>query len=243
MERGPLQDKWIVVTGAARRLGRRFAIVCARNGANLVIHYGHSAPEAASLKAEIEKLGRSAHVIGADFTDANQLHRFTRALDGLPSLHALVNSAAIFEDVAFATTDVATWERHLTINLTAPFLLSQAFARVFAEDSGGQIVNILDWRATRPGADHFPYAITKSALAAMTRALAIALAPRIAVNGLALGAVLSPADTTSSRSEVQAVPLRRVAADGEAEAALIFLLSGGYTTGEILHVDGGRHLI
>ncbi|MBI3152520.1 MAG: SDR family oxidoreductase, partial [Chloroflexi bacterium] len=109
----------------------------------------------------------------------------------------------------------------------------------------GRIVNILDWRALRPGADHFPYTVTKAALAAMTKSLAVALAPRITVNGLALGAILPPADHASASEKIiENVPAKRWSEAGEVEEALLFLLTGStYITGEIIHVDGGRHLI
>jgi pteridine reductase len=162
----------------------------------------------------------------------------------LSPLYALVNSAAIFEPLSLADTTLADWERHLSINLTAPFLLSQAFAQQLPESAEGRIVNILDWRALRPGADHFPYTISKAALAALTQSLAVALAPRISVNGLALGAVLPPADKGASPDVIKNVPLGRWSEAEEVQQALVFLLSGpAYLTGEIVHVDGGRHLI
>jgi len=167
----------------------------------------------------------------------------SRAND-LSPLYALVNSAAIFGPLSLADTSLADWERHLTINLTAPFLLSQAFAKQLPEDQEGRIVNILDWRALRPRADHFPYTVSKSALAAMTKSLAAALAPRITVNGLALGAALPPSDSGASADVIENVPLGRWSEAEEVQQALVFLLAGpSYVTGEIIHVDGGRHLI
>jgi pteridine reductase len=153
-----------------------------------------------------------------------------------------VNSASIFEPLSFQNTTLDDWHRHLNINLTAPFLLSQAFAK---QTPRGRIVNILDWRALRPGADHFPYTITKSALAAMTKSLAAALAPNITVNGLALGAILPPADHSSANEKIiENIPAQRWAEAKEVEDALLFLLTGpAYITGEIIHLDGGRHLI
>jgi pteridine reductase len=108
----------------------------------------------------------------------------------------------------------------------------------------GQIINILDWRALRPSSDHFPYTISKAALAALTRSLAVALSPQITVNGLALGAILPPIDGKDSEELVQRIPAGRWADITEVGEALIFLLDGpSYITGEILHLDGGRHLI
>ena len=120
--------------------------------------------------------------------------------------------------------------------------MSQAFARQAEE--GARIVNILDWRALRPGADHFPYTVSKSALAAMTKSLALGLAPKVIVNGLALGAILSPADGNVNPEIIKNIPLKRWAQEGEVEQAVIFLLTcPAYITGEIIHVDGGRHLV
>jgi NAD(P)-dependent dehydrogenase (short-subunit alcohol dehydrogenase family) len=239
-----LRDKRIVITGAARRLGREFALACARHGADLVIHHAHSAAEADLLKSEVEKLGRIATVVRADLGSGTELQALINELESLQPLYALVNSAAIFEDIGPAETSSEAWERHLKINLTAPFLLSQAFARLISNRDGGHIVNILDWRALRPRADHFPYTITKSALAAMTRSFAVALAPRIRVNGLALGAVLPPKGVPPLASHLENVPLQRWPQLDEVNQALLFLLTeNGFITGEILHVDGGRHLV
>ena len=139
-------------------------------------------------------------------------------------------------------TSLQDWERHVAINLTAPFLLSQAFAKQAPD--GARIVNILDWRALRPGADHFPYTISKSALAALTKSLAVALAPNISVNGLALGAVLPPTDGNINPEITKSIPAKRWSKEYEVEEALLLLLTGpAYITGEILHVDGGRHLV
>jgi pteridine reductase len=140
------------------------------------------------------------------------------------------------------TTSLEAWQKHLQINITAPFLLSQAFAR--QAQSGARIVNILDWRALRPGADHFPYTITKAALAAMTESMAVALSPKITVNALALGAILPPSDGKASPDILENVPLKRWAKEEEVQEALLFLLTcPPYITGEIVHVDGGRHLV
>ena len=241
MDKKPLDGKTVLVTGGARRVGRLFALACGRAGANVIIHHGNSAREALDVQKEIASLGSRAWVLPSDLSNADEVSRLISRADEFSPLYALVNSAAIFESLSFQDTKLEDWERHIAINLTAPFLLSQAFAK---QTSNGRIVNILDWRALRPGADHFPYTVTKSALAAMTKSLAIALAPNITVNGLALGAILPPANESASEKIIEQVPAKRWVEAGEVEDALIFLLSGpAYITGEIIHVDGGRHLI
>src|SRR5512138_2011168 len=202
-----LNGKTILVTGGARRVGRIFALACARAGADVVIHHGHSEEEAQAVRDEITALGRSAWVFEADFNNSSQAGGLIPRINESAPLHGLVNSAAIFAPLTLANTSIEDWEKHLAINLTAPFLLSQAFAQQAPE--GGRIVNILDWRALRPGADHFPYTISKAALAALTKSLAVALAPHIIVNGLALGAVLPPSDRQVSESIIKNVPAKR----------------------------------
>ena len=244
MTEGALQGKTILITGAARRLGRLFALACARAGADVVIHHGHSESEAETLRAEIDGLGRKTWVYQADLSDSSETRDLIPLINRSTPIHFLVNSAATFESLTIDSTSLQAWEKHIAINLTAPFLLSQAFTRQAQADEGGRIVNILDWRALRPGADHFAYTISKSALAAMTKSLAIALAPKITVNGLALGAILPPSDGKSNPDILKSIPLKRWAQASEVEEALLLLLTcPDYITGEIIHVDGGRHLV
>ena len=237
-----LKGKTILVTGAARRVGRLFALACGRAGADVILQHGHSPAEAEAVKEEIASFGARAWVLAADFSHPENVSQLIDQANALSPLYGLVNSAAIFEPLSMQETSLDDWYRHLNINLTAPFLLSQAFAK---HVKNGRIVNILDWRALRPGADHFPYTVTKSALAAMTKSLAIALAPNITVNGLALGAILPPSDKPSTSEKViEAVPAKRWSEANEVEEALLFLLTGpAYITGEIIHLDGGRHLV
>jgi pteridine reductase len=242
MHNEPLKNRSILITGAARRIGRIFALACARAGADVVIHHGHSDEDAEVVRDEIKGLGRQAWIFKADLDDSLQAQNLVTQIVGFTPLYGIVNSAAIFEPLSLNQTTLEDWQKHISINLTAPFLLSKAFASQ-AKD-GGRIVNILDWRALRPGADHFPYTISKAALAAMTESLAVALAPDITVNGLALGAVLPPADGAANPEILKNIPMKRWAQESEIEDALIFLLTcPSYITGEIVHVDGGRHLV
>ena len=238
----PLKDKTVLVTGAARRIGRILALACAHAGADVVIHHAHSESDAESLQAEITGHGQRAWIVKADLSDSSKAGGLIPLINVSTAVHCLVNSAAVFESLTLDTTSVDAWNKHLDLNLTAPFLLSQAFAR--QADEGARIVNILDWRALRPGADHFPYTVSKSALAAMTKSMAVALAPKIIVNGLALGAVLPPADGKATPDITKNIPMKRWAKEEEIEKALLFLLTcPEYITGEIIHVDGGRHLV
>jgi len=238
----PLEHKTVLITGAARRLGRLFAFACAHAGANVVIHHGHSDADAESLRNEIIGLGCQAWIFQADLSASSQAENLIPLINRSTPIHYLINNAAIFESLSIESTSLESWDQHIAINLTAPFLLSQAFAS--QAQNGARIINIVDWRALRPGADHFPYTISKSALAAMTKSMAVALAPKIIVNALALGAILPPADGNKNPDIVKNIPAKRWANENEVEQALLFLLtSPAYITGEIIHVDGGRHLV
>jgi pteridine reductase len=239
-----LNGKTILVTGAARRIGQSLALTVARLGADVIIHYDTSQKEAESTQARVEALGGRAFILQADLGDPSQAGRLMDQVREHGPLFALVNNAAIFEPLTWENTSLEDWNRHLRINLTAPFLLCQAFARSLGPEGTGRIVNMLDWRSMRPGCDHLPYNISKAALAALTHSLAVSLAPRVTVNGLALGAILPPSEGAAPANILDKIPAHRWADLDEVGQALVFFLDGpAYVTGEILHVDGGRHLV
>lgn len=233
-----------LVTGSGRRLGRAFAEALAARGAALAVHFGNDSSGAQVTLESARSLGVRAEAFQADLADPKAaVALLGQAIEAFGSVDILVNSAAIFESVDAAGCSLESWQTHFSVNLTAPFLLSQAFARA-RNGEKGSIVNILDWRALRPGSDHFPYTISKAGLAAMTLSLAQALAPAIRVNGLALGAILPhPGQAEKDEGPIKHVPLGRWGEVEEACQALVFLIAGPeYITGQILHVDGGRHL-
>ena len=238
-----LKGKTILITGSARRIGRILALAVAKSGGDVIIHHSNSPKEAEETKQEIVSLGQEATIIQADFSDPKSTDEFIKEVFSTQKLYGLVNNASVFSDLSWADTQIAQWNNHLAINLTAPFLLSQAFRKNLSNNLDGRIVNILDWRALQPGADHLPYTISKAGLAALTKSLALALAPNITVNGIAFGAVLPPSDGGSAENILSSVPLSRWAESTEVEETLLFLLTGPkYITGEIIHLDGGRHL-
>jgi pteridine reductase len=239
-----LSGKSVLITGSGVRLGRVMALAIAEAGGDVVLHYNRSRQPAENLQREIENMGRTAHLIQADLADPDSAKNMISRIYQDTSIFALVNSAAIFGNSSLESTEIKDWEQHFQVNLTAPFLLSQAFSLHVGPDKEGRIVNILDWRALRPGSDHFPYTISKAGLVALTRSLAVSLAPYITVNGLAFGAILPPSDGAATDNILDNVPAGRWADLDEVGQALVFLLDGpAYITGEIIHLDGGRHLI
>ncbi len=240
-----VQGKVALVTGGARRLGRAFALALAAAGMDVVVHYGHAAREAEETVAEARGHGVRAVALQADLQDVDATRSlFSRAVETLGVPQVLVNSAAIFEPGTLMDTDLDNWSRHFRINLRAPFLLMQEFARALG-DRPGKVVNIVDWRAVYPGRLHLAYTLSKAALITLTQMAAHELAPRVQVNALALGAVLPPPgkDEAYVQRLVQRVPARRTARIDEVTDALLFLLRNDYITGDIIFVDGGAHLV
>jgi NAD(P)-dependent dehydrogenase (short-subunit alcohol dehydrogenase family) len=244
MDNLPLNKKLILITGAAKRIGRTLALSCAQAGADIIIHYGHSRDAAVETQKQINSFEQQSWIMPADLSRPEEISDLILKVSKIGSLYALVNSASLFDVLSFKDTRLSDWEKHMAVNLTAPFLLSQGFAKHLEKDKIGRIVNILDWRAFRPGADHFPYTISKAGLLALTKSLAVALAPNITVNGLALGAILPPEDQPVRSDILKFVPASRWGSLQEIGEALIFLLTGPtYLTGEVINLDGGRHLI
>jgi len=161
-----------------------------------------------------------------------------------PFVWPVCNNAAVFAPLDWEGTRLEDWNQHLMINLTAPFFAQPGVCTGAAPRESGRIINLLDWRGLRPGPDHLPYTISKSALVALTRSLAIALAPQINVNGLALGAILPPSEGKIAPKYSRQSPCRAVGQPGRSRPGADFSAGwAAYVTGEILHVDGGRHLL
>ena len=239
-----LNNKNVLVTGAAKRIGRILSLFIARQGGDVLIHHNNSIAEAISLQNDIEELGQKAVIYQADFSDHESTEIFIDQVFGHNEIDAVINNASIFSDLDWATTDIEDWRIHQSINLETPFRIIQSFAKSLKEGKKGKIINMLDWRALKPGADHLPYTISKAGLAALTKALAISLAPEISINGIALGAILPPNDGPAFDSVIEGLPIPRWATIPELEETVMFLLAGpDYITGEIIHLDGGRHLV
>lgn len=241
-----LSGRTALVTGAGVRLGRAFALGIAQAGANVAIHYNHSADPAERTADSVRDLGVEAVVVQADLAAADQVEQLLdRAAQSIGPVDLLVNSAAIFESATAHETTLDVWDRHLDINLRAPVFLTKKLALAL-DGKPGAAVNLLDWRALRPGTEHFAYTIAKAGLAAATQAMARAYAPNLRVNGLALGAILPPPGAGGEKDDriIRSVPQGRWGTEEEAVQTLLFLLGGpDYITGEVLHLDGGRHLV
>jgi len=233
-----------LVTGGARRVGRAIALGLAEAGCDLVIHYGSSRAEAAQTAAAAGARGVRVATVSADLGDPDAAGRVLAGAGELAPVRVLVNSAAVFPGDELAGVTAAGWDRTVAVNLRAPVLLTRAFAAALPEGVEGAVVNVTDWRTMRPYRDHFSYTVSKGGLDTFTRAAAEALAPRIRVNAVALGAILPPPDKGSDylKALAREIPAGRPGGTDPVVAAVLFLLRTPFITGEILRVDGGAHL-
>ncbi|MFM2129116.1 MAG: hypothetical protein RL477_662 [Pseudomonadota bacterium] len=234
-----------LVTGAARRIGRAIALALAEAGWAVAIHHRESGEEAEALAADIAARGGRAVALEADLSREREIEDLVpRAETALGPLGVLVNNASVFErDDALGATR-ASWDLHMEVNLRAPFVLSQVFARRLPEGAGGAIVNILDQRVRNLTPHFTSYTVSKAGLWTLTQTMALALAPRVRVNGVAPGPVLPSIRQTQAQFDAQAraTPLGRATAPREIAEAVLFLLEAPSVTGQMLALDGGQHL-
>ena len=245
-ERGFLAGTAALVTGGARRIGRTLCLALAQEGATVVVHYRDSEAAAAATVLELEAFGGEAFTVQGDLRDPNvasDLVASAAAEAGRP-LDILVNNASVFAQGFPGTTSVQEWDLHQAVNLRAPFILARSFAAQVRNGTTGNIINLNDFRAARPGGDHFAYTVSKAGLSGLTRSLALGLAPNIRVNELALGAVLAPEGAPEGYIHTlkEQIPTRKFPSLDEVSHAMMFLLGNNAITGQTIFVDGGRHL-
>jgi pteridine reductase len=229
-----------LVTGAAHRLGKVFALTLARHGFDILLHYHRSSDAALQTKAELESVGSRVILSQADLTNPAQIQSLVSDLE---SLNILVNSAAFMPSGNVDALSLENWDTSLDLNLRAPFLLAQECAKKMTD--GGLIVNITDVGAQKAWSRFPSYTVSKAALESLTRILARALAPKIRVNAIAPGFVLQSDIVPAEEWErlINRVPLKRPARPDEIASALEFLLENEYITGQTIVVDGGYSLI
>ena len=239
-----MRGKVALVTGGARRVGKAIALALAERGADIVVHYNSGADEASQTASELRNLGVRVALEQGDLSDlivAQALPQ--RAHDAFDRLDIVVNSAAMMQRTPIGEVSADAWDAMFALNLRAPFFVSQAAAPLLRE-RGGVIVNIADLAAFETWPAYVPHAITKAGIVQMTRGLAHALAPEIRVNAVAPGAVLLPDEWNDEPAKRLAAttPLGRLGSAEDVAQAVVYLCEASYVTGEVLIVDGGRHI-
>ena len=235
------------VTGAARRLGAAIARRLHAAGYDLALHYRHSATEMAALAAALETdRPGSVLTLQADLAEYDRLPELVaRTVGHYGRLDALVNNASAFSPTPLGTITPADWDAQFLTNARAPLILAQT-AAPHLKATRGAIVNLVDIYAERPLREHVVYCMSKAALVAATRALALELAPEVRVNAVAPGAILWPEEGKAEAAKAALMartPLARTGSEDDIADAVLWLLQGaGYTTGHVLPVEGGRLL-
>jgi NAD(P)-dependent dehydrogenase (short-subunit alcohol dehydrogenase family) len=235
----------VLITGAAKRIGRAIALELARAGYDVAIHYNASKADAAALAEEISALGRHTALIQADLEDEGAVEvMLPKAIEALGPITALVNNASLFERDEALDVTRAGWDRHMMVNLRAPFVLMQQFARSLPADRHGAVVNLIDERVWNLTPHFVTYTLSKSGLWALTQTMALALAPRIRVNAVGPGPVLASQHQTEDQFRRQwgALPLERQVMPEHIARAVKFLLEASTVTGQMIAVDSGEHL-
>lgn len=236
--------KIALVTGAGRRVGRALALALGDAGCRVAVHYGQSEQDANETAALIQSMGSESITLQADLEDPKQVESLAESVhDQLGPIEILINNASIFDKINLAETSADDWDRHLAINLRAPFLLAQAMQTQLG-DSPGKIISLNDWRTARP--TRFAYGVSKTALSGLTRTLALSMAPSVQANEISLGAILPPADIPVDRPrdeiKIDLGPADRMGSLNEVADAMMMLVQNDFITGETINVDGGRHV-
>ena len=243
-----LAGKTALITGAARRLGAQSAKTLHQNGANIIIHYGHSSDAAETLVKTLNAVrADSATAVQADLLQLSQIERLAQqAIQTFDGLDILVNNASSFYPTPLGEIQLHQFDDLIGSNFKAPLFLSQACYPALKK-SAGCIINMVDIHARSPLKDHTVYSCAKAANAMLTRSLALEMGPQVRVNGIAPGAILWPQnhaemDSTGQQQILQQIPLRRTGAPGDIADTLLFLIESDYINGQIIAVDGGRQL-
>lgn len=239
------QGKTALVTGGAHRLGRAITLALAQAGCNVVINY-HTSGEAAEATAiEARHYGVGALTYQADVADHEQVGSMVQAaVDRFGRVDILVNSASYFARTPFPTDDLSTWHRVTAILIHGAFYCANAVAPLMLRQDDGLIINIADLSAWQPWAGFVAHSVGKAALLALTRQLALELAPKVRVNAVAPGLILPPPDYTAPKIEraAQRTLLKRWGNPEDVTRAVLYLVAADYVTGEVMVIDGGELL-
>jgi len=243
-----LLDRAVLITGG-KRIGAAIAVDLARRGMDVALSFNRSKQEADEAAAAVRAAGRSAVLIRADVSQAQECDRLVNeAAASLGRLDVLINMASVYKSVPIGEVSEAVWDATVDVDLKAAFLCARAAIGHLRAAGGGRIVNFTDWVAAsgRPRyKGYVPYYVAKRGVIGLTEALALELAAdQILVNAIAPGPILAPPGTTAEeyKSVETSTPVGRWGGEEEIVKAVAFLLESDFVTGETIRVDGGRHV-
>lgn len=234
-----------LVTGAARRIGRAIALDLAAYGWTVAVHHRSSNAEAAKVVADIVAGGGRAAAFAADLLYEEQTAGLIDSVGAvLGPVTCLINNASVFEYDSPASVTKESWDLHMQVNLRAPFVLAQSFLRQLPTETCGNIINLLDQRVWNLTPHFTSYTVSKAGLWTLTQTLAMALAPRVRVNGIGPGPTLPSKRQSAEHFARQwaRTPLARQVTPEEICAAVRYLLSAPSVTGQMISVCAGQHL-
>jgi NAD(P)-dependent dehydrogenase (short-subunit alcohol dehydrogenase family) len=244
-----LNDQVALITGAAHRVGRAIALELAREGVHIMVHYNSADDD--TLRDSVHELkatGVRVHTIKADLSQPEGVEAVMAALrEAFGRVNILVNSASVFPAAPLLDVTLESWDLTMNVNLRAPFLLTQACARLMLENDppGGAIVNILDAGVNRPWPKRPHHGVSKAALWALTQVSAVSLAPHIRVNGVLPGPVMKTNDGMTDQTWAdmgRALPLQTTGDGADVGRAVVYLAGESFITGTMIQVNGGEHL-
>jgi NAD(P)-dependent dehydrogenase (short-subunit alcohol dehydrogenase family) len=237
--------KTALITGGAHRVGKAISLALAEAGANIVINYNTSATAAQATAEEIRSLGVEALVVQANIANNNQVKAMVdAAVDKFGSVDILVNSASLWRATPIPTDNLEDWHLVTGILINGAFYCANAVAPIMIKSGEGAIVNIVDLAALEPWPNYAAHSVGKSALLALSRQLALELAPAVRVNAVAPGPVLPPPDYDEAKIKRtgQKTLLNRWGTPEDVAEAVLYFVKAKYVTGELLAVDGGERL-
>lgn len=233
----------VLITGAAKRIGKAICLFLASRGFNIALHYNRSSREAKTLSEEIRSKGVRCEMFCCDLSDTKQANTLVSDVHKkFSDLNVLINNASIFEPSTIRSASLSLLRRHFAVNLDAPFILTSQFAK---KCKNGHIINILDTHVAQNTTQHSTYLLSKKALGNLTQLSAVEFAPHIRVNAIAPGLILPPEQESEDYLErlSKKIPLQKKGDVDQIAYAIHFLLNNPYITGETIFVDGGEHLI
>jgi NAD(P)-dependent dehydrogenase (short-subunit alcohol dehydrogenase family) len=242
-----LNERCVLVTGGAHRVGKAIALKLAKMGAQTVIFTYNSSEEAAqNTVAEIKSIGSEVLALRCDQSDVHQIQDTIKHIkNSCGRLDILVNSASVFLTADFFSMTKEEWDTVMNVNARGPFFFMQFAAPLMMQNELGCVINIIDESVQKPALSWIHHGASKAALWNLTRSAAIALAPSIRVNAILPGAVLKPPDWSDERweSNTEKIPLRKLGSPDDVCQAVEFLVRSDFVTGQVIVVDGGSTVL